>query len=549
MYRSFRAALAILLVGCGLQASYAQGHEEWSRNLGMYEVNVRQYTPEGTFDAFAEHLDRLEELGVGILWFMPIHPIGRQNRLGSLGSYYSVRDYLDVNPEFGTLEDFRELVDAAHERGMYVLIDWVANHTSWDNVLTTEHPEWYVTNSSGQFIPPPGTNWSDVIELDYSKSDLREWMIDALLFWIEDVGVDGFRFDAVDYVPDDFWMQANSALLAARPDVLLLAEGADPKYHAFGFHMTFGWPMYGFEGGALKEIADGRFAPAAFLWGVVAEEHGAVGDAYRLYFTSNHDENSWSGTPRELFGEAAEAFAVLTGTFRGMPLIYSGQEAGLNERLAFFDKDQIPWRDHPNTALYRTLLQLKRDNRAIWNGGHGGALTRIPNSNTANVFSFLREKEGDRVVGVFNLTDEPQTATLTGSAHAGNYHDPFTGASHTLEEGETLELGPWEYLIHSSVEIGTQIEKPVETGFRLEQNYPNPFSSDTTIPFVLDAAAHVRLTLYDVLGREVQQWNSGFTPAGISEVQLSAANLPAGTYFYRLIAGDQAETRRLLVVR
>ena len=549
MYRFGRAFLTLILVVSGLPAAHAQGHEEWSRSLAIYEVNVRQYTPEGTFDAFAQHLDRLQELGVGILWFMPIHPIGQQNRLGSLGSYYSVRDYLAVNPEFGTLEDFRELVDAAHDRGMYVLMDWVANHTSWDNVLTMEHPEWYVRNSSGQFIPPPGTNWNDVIELDYTKSGLRQWMIDAMLFWVEEVGVDGFRFDAVDYVPEDFWIQANSALLQAKPDIFLLAEGIDPKYHALGFHMTYGWSLYGFGGGYLKEIADGRFAPAAYLWGFNSEEKSAFGEAYRMYFTSNHDENSSHGTTRELFGDAEEAFAVLTGTFRGMPLIYSGQEAGLNKRLRFFDKDQIPWRDHPNEALYSALLRLKRENRALWNGRHGGVPTRIPNSNTSDVFSFIREKEGDRVVGVFNLTSEPTEVTLTGEAVAGAYVDPFTGLADTLVQGEMMELGPWEYVIRASSATSTDVGHNVRPGsFELGQNYPNPFSSDTTIPYVLESPASVQLTLYDVLGREVHQVSLGLEPAGAGTVSLSA-ELPSGTYFYRLIAGDHAQTRRLSIVR
>lgn len=232
----------------------AQGPPAWSANATVYEVNVRQYTPSGTFQEFQTHLDRLEDLGVEVLWFMPIHPIGEENRLGSLGSTYSVRDYLGVNPEFGTEADFRAVVDEAHARGMRVVLDWVANHTSWDNGLTETHPEWYVTDASGGFIPPPGTNWTDVIELDYDQPGLRAYMIDAMRYWMDAFGVDGFRFDAVDFVPDSFWEEATAALKETDPDVFLLAEASDPGLPALGFGSSFGWGLYGFGSGVLTRL-------------------------------------------------------------------------------------------------------------------------------------------------------------------------------------------------------------------------------------------------------------------------------------------------------
>lgn len=354
------AVPAVLLLALLPAISKAQSHQDWSYNLSVYEVNVRQYTAAGTFAAFETHLDRLQEMGAGILWFMPIHPIGQRNRLGSLGSYYSVRDYLGVNPEFGTLDDFKMLVQKIHDRGMYVIMDWVANHTSWDNPLTIEHPEWYVKDANGNFIPPPGTNWSDVIELNFAQQGLRNYMINAMKFWVEEVGVDGFRCDAVSFVPQDFWREAITQLKAVKPDIFMLAEGDGRAWHDAGFDMTFAWGLYGFGNGVLKRIVD-RVDNAVSLNGyATAERTNYPASAYRLYFTSNHDENSWHGTTAELFGDAAEMFAVLTATFNGLPLIYSGQEAGLDKRLRFFDKDQILWRDHPNADLYKTLLHLKR---------------------------------------------------------------------------------------------------------------------------------------------------------------------------------------------
>ena len=234
-----------------------QDHEEWSYNLSMYEVNVRQYTREGTFKAFENHLDRLKQLGIGILWFMPIHPIGKEKRLGTLGSYYSVQDYKKVNPEFGTMNDFKNLVNKIHEKDMFVIIDWVANHTSWDNVLTTQHPEWYNKNSEGEFIPPPGTNWSDVIDLDFSNTSLREYMIEAMKFWVRDVGIDGFRCDAVDFVPIDFWTEAITELKNLNPGIIMLAEGEGVKYHNAGFDVTYAWSLHGFKSGIMVSIYNG----------------------------------------------------------------------------------------------------------------------------------------------------------------------------------------------------------------------------------------------------------------------------------------------------
>ena len=527
---------------------FSQTHEDWSYNLSLYEVNLRQYTEEGTFESFSAHLDRLEDMGVGILWIMPLHPIGQQNRLGNLGSYYSVKNYMDVNPEHGTLDDFKLLVKDIHSRGMYVIMDWVANHTSWDNLLTIEHPYWYVKNSDGQFIPPPGTNWSDVIELDYEKQELRDYMIRAMKYWVEDIAIDGFRFDAVSFVPKDFWEEAIAELKSIKPDIFLLAEGDDPAWHTVGFDMTFGWGLYGFGNGVLKRIADGE-NNAAHMNSYASTERSRYPSSYRLYFTSNHDENSWHGTTRELFGDAAEVFAVLSATFFGMPLIYSGQEAGLDKRLQFFDKDQIVWREHANRDLYTRLLHLKRKNRALWNGKNGGLYNRLSTSNRSEIFAFIRKMDQDQILVVTNLSNQEQTITLSGTSFAGLYRNVFSDNVITLEAEVTLTLPAWGYLVYEKEKTSGV---PAGTGpgrFEVGQNYPNPFNPFTKIPFSLTSSSPVTLTIVDALGRQVQILSLGTKAAGKHEITYDATHLPGGMYMVCLRAGENTEIKRMLLLR
>ncbi|MDP2366426.1 MAG: alpha-amylase family glycosyl hydrolase, partial [Ignavibacteria bacterium] len=457
----------------------------WSYNLTIYEVNVRQYTASGTFTEFATHLDRLKELGVGILWFMPIHPIGLQNRLGSLGSYYSVKDYYGVNPEFGTLADFKALVDSIHSKGMYVLMDWVANHTSWDNALTTVHPEWYVKDGNGNFIPPPGTNWSDVIQLDYSKPELRTYMIEAMKYWIDSLGVDGFRCDAVSFMPLDFWSNAIVDLKNTKPGIFMLAEDNGAQYNTAGFDMTYAWGLYGFGNGILINIVAGTNNANVLNTYTTQENIYYPAPYYRMYFTSNHDENSWYGTVYELFGDAAEVFAVLTSTFRSMPLIYSGQEAGLNHRLAFFDKDQITWQPHPFTDMYKKLFHLKRNNKALWNGSAGGQLQRVTTTNNPAIFSFVRQKDDCKIFAIFNLTTQEQTVTLQGTLYPGIYRDVFTDDSVSFTENTDITLPAWGYKVYEFGSGITEVkyEESIPDQYLLSQNFPNPFNPTTRIIF------------------------------------------------------------------
>lgn len=416
-------------------------HPEWSRNLSIYEVNLRQYSDEGTFTAFARHLPRLKEMGVGILWFMPIHPIGEKNRKGTLGSYYAVKDYMAVNPEFGALEDFRRVVAEAHEMGMYVILDWVANHTAWDNPLTQSHPEWYTKNEDGEFVPPV-PDWSDVIDLNYDQRGLWDYQMKALKYWVEQADIDGYRCDVAGMVPMAFWEEARAELQKLKP-VFMLAEAEGPEFHEKAFDMTYAWDTHHL----MNEIAQGRRDVTSLDLLLEHERETYPRSAYRMQFTSNHDENTWNGTVFERLGEAAEAFAVLTATMEGMPLVYSGQEAGLDKRLAFFEKDVIAWREHEFAELYTTLIHLKLENQALWNGEHGGALIPVRSSNEQAIFAFRRQAGSDRVFTVLNLSDTAKSATFSDSLPTGDFREVFSDDSVALGPDLVLDLEPWGYRV------------------------------------------------------------------------------------------------------
>lgn len=390
-------------------------HVAWSRDANIYEVNIRQYTKEGTINAFAAHLPRLKKMGVDILWLMPVQPIGIKNRKGSLGSYYAVRDYTAVNPEFGTMEDMKRLVSQAHGLGMRVILDWVANHTAWDNPWVTDHNDWYKKNDKGDIYPvtfhegAEPEYWTDVVALDYSKPDVWRAMIDAMAFWVRETDIDGFRCDVAGLLPIPFWNQARVELDKIKP-MFMLAEWAEPKLHGQAFDMTYGWDL----AEVMKEVAKGK-ADARALKRVFTHPAKEFPDhAYRMRFTNNHDFNSWQGSDTELYGPAFKTMAVLAATLPGMPLIYSGQESGLDKRLAFFDKDQIEWKNYPLAGFYAELLKLKKDNKALRNGQYGGALEFI---NTANdkVIAYRRKLGSNSVTVVANVSGSAQEYSLDAS--------------------------------------------------------------------------------------------------------------------------------------
>ena len=417
-------------------------HPDWARNAVLYQINTRQFTQEGTFAAAQKELPRLKELGVDILWLMPIHPIGEKNRKGTLGSPYSVKDYFAVNPEFGTLEDLKSFVDAAHAQGMHVILDWVANHTAWDNAMASEHPDWYERDWKGDFHPTPWWDWSDIIDLDYDQRDLREYMTRAMKYWVEEAGVDGYRCDVAGYVPLDFWENVRRELDAIKP-VFMLAEYEQRDAHAKAFDATYAWSL----SNSLQAIAKGK-AEAAALFGYYSENESAwPEDAYRMTYTSNHDFNSWHGTDEELYGEAFKAITVITFVGEGVPLIYNGQEAGLAKRLEFFEKDPIAWRWHENADFYRKLIALKHETKSLHNGVAGARMVSVVNTRPQKVFSFVRFGADDGVFALVNLTPETQTVGFTAALHHGRFREYFSGEDAEFGADDEVILPPWGYRI------------------------------------------------------------------------------------------------------
>ena len=417
-------------------------HPAWSKDAVLYQINTRQFTAEGTFRAAERELPRLKTLGVDILWLMPVHPIGEKNRKGTLGSPYSVRDYYGVNPEFGTLDDLEHFVDAAHAQGMYVILDWVANHTAWDNPLVAQHPEWYQRDWKGDFRPTPWWDWSDIINLDYDQPGLRKYMTEAMAYWVREVGIDGYRCDVAGFVPVDFWNNLRKELDAIKP-VFLLAEWESRDLHAEAFDATYAWSW----NSALHEIAMGRGDVnklyVYYSWNEAFFPRGGM----RMTFVSNHDKNAWEGTEFEQFGDALPAAMVLSFVGEGMPMIYNGQEAGNPRRLQFFEKDPIAWREHPNGTLYADLIQLRKKTTALRNGEWGAMMVHVPNDKLAQVLSFVRQDDNGKVFAVFNLSAQPQTVRFEQTLFHGRYIEHFSGKSATLDASTALELKPWDYRV------------------------------------------------------------------------------------------------------
>lgn len=419
-------------------------HTSWSKNAVIYEVNVRQFSPEGTFNEVTNRLTDLKNMGVTILWLMPIHPIGELNRKGSLGSYYSIRDYKGINPEFGTDEDFRRLVQTAHSMDMKVILDWVANHTSWDHPWTQSNPEWYTVDDSGNFVPPVA-DWADVIDLNYDNQDLRESMIDALEYWVREFDIDGYRCDVADMVPVDFWETARERLDAIKP-VFMLAEAETPALQAKAFDMGYGWTMHH----VMNKVANG--APVSGIDSLVQVNRQKFPDhTYLMNFTSNHDENSWNGTEFERMGDGVKAFAVLSGTMEGMPLIYNGQEVGMDKRLSFFEKDSIDWSDSPMRAFYTILNTLKKDNSALWNGTAGSPMVVFSTPESPRLYAFHRSNDSSSVIVALNLSADSSTVNLDTSTLQYTYRDVFEGSQFTMSTYLSINMGPWEYKVYERI--------------------------------------------------------------------------------------------------
>lgn len=407
----------------------------------IYEVNIRQFTPEGTFKAFSSHLPRLKKLGVDVLWLMPIHPISETNKKGTLGSYYAPKDYTEVNPEFGSLEDFKSLLHEAHDMGFYLILDWVPNHTGRDHHWINEHPDYYVRDDEENITyesMSPTDVWWDTALLNHNNPETRKAIIKAMRFWVE-LGIDGFRLDhgCGDKIPLYLWEEARATLDPIR-DLFWLAECGHETFILDGSYADQ------FEV-IMREVAS-KEKPADALVKWVEEDMFKYGrTAYRMTYTSNHDLNSWVGTNFERFGEGHKAFTTLVFTAYGVPLILSGQEVGLSKRLEFFEKDPIDWTDSLNLEpFYQSLVKLKKENPAIWAGDAGGFPITIEENE--NVVGFMREVEGNKVISILNLTRDTQTVKITNEEAYGIYVEYFTNKEYTLNT-KPFELKPWECIV------------------------------------------------------------------------------------------------------
>lgn len=452
------AVAGLLAAGCSGNSSCAQpeGHPDWSYNAVIYEMNVRQYTPEGTFAAAAGQLPRLQKLGADVIWLMPIYPIGVEERKGTLGSYYAISDYCAVNPEFGTMDDFDDFLAEAHDAGFKVILDWVANHTSPDAVWESERPEdWYVRDSLGNTVTQ--YDWTDIAELNYDNADMREEMRKSMRFWL-DKGVDGFRCDMACEVPMDFWRETLPQLRREYPGTYYLAEGESPELHNCAFDASYAWELHHL----LNDIAKGSKSAADLKAYIERDAAACPPEAFRLMFTSNHDENSWAGTEFERMGDAAEVMALLTFLLpSGQPLIYTGQEMGYDHRFEFFEKDPVSeWVWNETSDFYRSLIDLRHSHPALAAGEKGGSIRYLETDAAGSregaaadgLIIFSRsvpaeeslDGEPDEVIAIVNLSPDEASLSLP---FAGDMQEYFSGK--TYSGGETVTVSPWGWLVFS----------------------------------------------------------------------------------------------------
>ena len=406
----------------------------------IYSVNMRQFTEEGTFNAFAAHLPRLKDMGVGILWFMPIHPIGSRNRKGTLGSYYSISDFNDVNPEYGSKEDFKNIVDQAHALGMKVILDWVANHAAWDNVWTVNHPDFFETDETGHFKAP--YDWEDVIQFNHQNPEQQQCMLDVMKYWITDFDIDGFRADLAHLTPLPFWINARQQTSGIKKDLIWLAETEDIPYHdAFDISFTWQW-MH-----ASEAYCKGQKSFWDLLQTLHHYKNAFPQKALRMYFTSNHDENSWNSTAYEKYGNNVKALSVFNATWYGIPMIYSGEEAGLNKRLFFFDKDFIDWTVDPSLHdFYKTLLHFRKGNPVI-EAGFASFPTLLNNATAHNLLGYYRSINNHALFVLINLGTQDRDYVVDPEVADGQYLNVFTNNIQQLSSGDSLLLRAGEFLV------------------------------------------------------------------------------------------------------
>ena len=417
------------------------GHPAWIMQGNIYEVNVRQYTPEGTFKAFEKHLDRLKEMGVQTLWFMPINPISKVDRKGSLGSYYAVSSYTAVNPEFGTMDDWKALVKEAHEKGFKVIIDWVPNHTGADHYWLEKHPAFYVIDSATGKAKM-AADWADTRKLNYANPELRDTMIAQLKFWIKESDLDGFRCDVASDVPDDFWKRCISELRKEK-NIFMLAEGDKPSLNADGFDATYGWNEFAM----LKRIAKGTRSASALDSSLSRIDTSFPKNTLRMLFTSNHDENTWNKADYETMpGESHAPFAVLTQTMKhAVPLIYSGQEEPFLRAIKFFDKDTITFGKYARADFYKKLLAVRKSNEAL---SANADFVRANTNADDKVYAYFRQMNNKKVLVILNFSNTAVKVQSHIPLIIGNATELFSGKSEDLKRGSEFDLKPWGYLVY-----------------------------------------------------------------------------------------------------
>jgi glycosidase len=416
-------------------------YPRWFNHQTIYEVNIRQYTKSGSIKEFSEHLPRLKDLGVGILWFMPVQPIGKKNRKGALGSYYSISNYTEINPEFGTLEDFKSLVKKIHDLDMKVIIDWVANHTAWDHHWTKEFPEFYSQDENGGF-KAPFPEWEDVIHLNYETPELWDAMAGQMEFWVREMDVDGFRCDMAHLVPTPFWNKARAHLEKVKP-LFMLAESDNHDLLAMAFDAIYNWKLLHM----LNEVASGKMTTHNLLTKINEMLDHLPKGAMQLNFTTNHDENSWKGSAIERLHYFLEPLTVISFMIPGIPLIYSGQEAGNHKRLMFFDKDEIEWKEDKMTTFFQTLITIRKNNPALWASSVKSSFQMIETNYPKMIAAFRRVFKKNEVLVVCNLSDKELTVKLKTDGNAASYQERFLHQSFSINEIMSLQLSPFDYRV------------------------------------------------------------------------------------------------------
>ena len=418
------------------ESNLMTGHvPTWAKNANMYEVNIRQYTPEGTFSAFKEHLPRLKKMGVDILYLLPIYPISQRNKKGQLGNPYDVSDYGGVNPELGSLGDFRQMIRAIHQSGMKVILDFEPSHTGWDHPWVSEHPDYYVNSKAD--------GSTDVAKLNYDNQEMRKALVSDMLHWIQREKIDGYRMHNADAVPNDFWQYATYELKSAKLDIFLLADSSDPslrnnKY----FHADYGSELYNI----LNQVATGEKGPNDIVKWYKGNQK-SYNQGWNLQYTSNNDVNSMAGASYTRLGDANKALTALAFTIEGMPLIYGGQEEPLAQQLKSFEKDDIGFKKYSLETWFSRILAVKHSNQALWNGSFGGPVELLQVDD--QIFSFMREKNGNTIFCVFNLSDKPATYKM--DRNLNRLNEITTRRVINFYKDADLNLQPWSFRIYSTI--------------------------------------------------------------------------------------------------